>query len=137
MKKYEFLDHKADLRVRAYGKNFEEATINSAYAIKEIILEKKLVKSLKEKKTLKIKGKSKEEILHKFIEEIIFIFDSENLLFVNVEEKTFVKNDLCVVAKFQKIDGEKINNPIKAIVYNDILIKETKEKTIIEFTLDI
>ena len=30
MKKYEFLDHTADLKIRAFGKNLEEAFVNCA-----------------------------------------------------------------------------------------------------------
>ncbi len=137
MKKYEFLEHKADIRIKAYGKNFEEALLNSAYALKKVILKKEINEKEEIKEIIKIKGNSKEEILHKFLEEFLFILDSKKELLIKIEKINLEKKEIVLYAKFQKIKENRINNPIKAIVYNDILIKELKDKTTIEFTLDL
>ena len=47
MKSYEFLEHTADIKFRAYGKTFAHALSNAALAVTEIVTD---VKKIKEKK---------------------------------------------------------------------------------------
>lgn len=134
MKKYELLSHTADIKIRAYGKNEEESFFNSISALKELIIGKKKVKKEILKK-INISAKSKEELLYKLLEEILFISDSKKLIISNVEKIKIKGNTLSLEAYFQKI--EKLNNPVKAITYSQILFKEEKGKFISEVTLDL
>ena len=54
--KYKFIDHTADIMFRAEGESLEEAFINSALALKEVMLGKIKVKP-KEKRIIKVDGK--------------------------------------------------------------------------------
>lgn len=134
MKRYELLSHDADIKIRAYGKNEEEAFSNSLTALKETISDKKKFKKEVLKK-IEISAKSKEELLYKFLEEIIFILDSKKLIISEIKKIKIKENLISLEAYFQKI--EKLNNPVKAITYSQILIKKEKEKFIFEFTLDL
>ena len=51
MKKYEFLEHTADTKFRAYGKNLEEQFSNAAIALIAVMfdpekIEEKIIKSI-------------------------------------------------------------------------------------------
>lgn len=134
MKRYELLSHMADIKIRAYGKNEEESFSNSLFALKEVIVGKKKIKK-EILKNIKILAKSKEELLYKFLEEILFILDSKKLIISEIKKIEIKKNSINLEAYFQKI--EKINNPVKAITYNDILYKKENNKFILEVTLDL
>ena len=134
MKRYELLSHMADIKIRAYGKNEKEAFFNSLIALKEIIAGKKKFKKEILKK-IKISAKSKEELLYKFLEEILFILDSKKLIVSEIKKIEIKENSIYLEAYFQKI--EKLNNPVKAVTYNDILLKKEKDNFILEVTLDL
>jgi len=61
MKKYEFLDHTADAKIRAYGNNIEEAFVNAGLAVFSILKNPEQVKSRINKK---ISVKSKDNIIN-------------------------------------------------------------------------
>jgi SHS2 domain-containing protein len=65
-KKFIFLEHTADVKFRAFGKNIEEAFSNSALALKEIMTEKTKIKD-KIKKKISVKGKDNESLLYNFL----------------------------------------------------------------------
>ena len=44
MRKYEFLDHTADAKFRAYGKNLEQAFTNAALALTNLVTDSAKVK---------------------------------------------------------------------------------------------
>ncbi|MEW6070047.1 MAG: archease, partial [Candidatus Thermoplasmatota archaeon] len=50
MKKYSFIEHTADIAIRAYGKNLAECFENAAVAMFDIISDTKKVKSTGEYK---------------------------------------------------------------------------------------
>ena len=65
--KFKFLEHTADVKFRAFGKDIEEMFENSALALKETIAPKIKVKN-KIKKRFKIEGKDNEAFLYNFLE---------------------------------------------------------------------
>jgi len=54
--KYEFLEHTADVKFRAYGKTLEEAFENVALAFAETVSKGEKIKE-KKKKSISVKGR--------------------------------------------------------------------------------
>lgn len=138
MKKYIYLEHTADIKFKAFGNSLEEAFENSVYALKECILNKKIIKTSIKKK-IEIKADDLKELLYRFLEEFLFLLDSERFIFSKIEkieinEKKFslkceISGDLA--------DRYKISNDVKAITYNDMEIKKDKNKWVIQTVLDV
>ena len=63
--KFEFLDHTADIKIRAYGKTQEEAFENLVLAISEYLSKEQKIKP-KKAKTIEVRGSDKENLLYKF-----------------------------------------------------------------------
>ena len=68
---YEYLDHTADAKFRAFGKTLEEAFENCAKATFGILTEKQEIKTNIDK-GIKIKAKRLESLLYDFIEELLY-----------------------------------------------------------------
>ena len=83
-KKYEFLDHTADAKFRAYGETLEEAFINASLATAALMWDWKVVEP-KTSYEIKIKGTDLQQLLFSFLEEILFLLDSRKFLLHSVE----------------------------------------------------
>ncbi|MFA5953542.1 MAG: archease [Candidatus Pacearchaeota archaeon] len=137
MKTFEFLEHTADIKIKAYGKDINEVFKNSAYAFLNFLTNKKI--SEKKLKKIKVQGKDFESLLYNFIEELIFLLDSENLLISKIKKLKIDKNKFKLESEiyFDKCEKYLIRKSIKAITYNEMYIKKQKDKWIAQFVLDI
>lgn len=133
MKKFEFLEHTADAKFRAYGASIEKAFENAALAMKQIINENKV--KCKIKKKIKVKGKDMKSLLYHFLEEFLFLFDSENFLVSKVKVKI---KGLELEAEAIGDEDSFINEGgVKAVTYNEMEIGENKKKKFVQVVLDV
>jgi len=139
---FKFLEHTADVKVLVEERTLSRAFSTSALAMKEIIAEQILV-APKIRKEFSVEGKDKEALLYAFLEEFLYLLDAEGFLLskapiVKIEKKE--NNEGFILSA--KIIGDNASkytftNSVKAITYNDMIIEEEKDKTIIEFVLDV
>lgn len=136
-KKFKFLEHTADLKFQAFGKDIEEVFKNSALAMIFSIYDKKI----KEDKKIKInvKGKDFESLLYNFLEELLFLFDSENFLMSKIEKIKINKKKFELNAEISGDNAENYEThvDIKAITYNDMFVKKQRNKYIAQVVLDV
>lgn len=122
--KYKFLEHKADAKFQAFGKNLNEAFSNAALAMFSIMVNTKKIEG-RTKKEIKVKGKDKKSLLYNFLEELLFLLDTEHFLLHKIEKLEIKNNELKA-----KIIGDKISKKyeilgeVKAVTYNQMEIKE-------------
>ncbi len=136
-KPYEFLPHTADVRIRAYGKNLEEAFINSAYAMTDVVVDHSKVKSSVEKE-ISVESENEESLLYDFLEQFLVLIDSESFLLNKVISLKISENKLTA-----KVSGDThpenydIHTHVKAMTYQEMSIKKEKDKVTIGFIVDI
>jgi SHS2 domain-containing protein len=134
--KYKFLEHTADVKFQAFGKNIEEAFGNSALAMFNSMYDGKV----KERKSFKInvKGKDFESLMYNFLEELLFLFDSENFFMSKVKNIKITK-DFKLEAEVVGDDAKnyEIHIDIKAITYNEMFVKKKGNKFIAQVVLDV
>lgn len=135
-KKFKFLEHTADVKFRAFGKNSEELFENSALALKESICGNIKVKENK-RKTIKTEGKDYESLLYNFLEEIIYLLDADDFLIAKIEQIKIDELKLKAVIVGDKASDYKFTNPVKAVTYNDMFIKEEHGKWTSQVVLDV
>jgi SHS2 domain-containing protein len=80
VKKFELIDHTADMGLAAYGETLAEAFANAAYGMFSIIAELDDVKE-KEKRRIEISGDDKESLLFEWLNTLLYYFDVEGLIF--------------------------------------------------------
>ena len=135
--KYEFLEHTADAKFRAYGKTLSEAFENAAYAMEEVITDYTKVKPLI-KKTISVESENKEALLYDFLEQFIFLLDSENFLLNKIEKIEIKDNRLTAeIVGDNKIDDYDIKTSIKAVTYQEMFIKQDKDQVVVQVIVDI
>lgn len=134
--KFKFLEHTADIKFQAFGNSIEEAFENSALAMFNSMYDRKV----KEKKSFKInvKGKDFESLLYNFLEELLFLLESENFFMSRLKNIKITK-DFKLEAETIGDDAEnyEINIDIKAITYNDMFVKQEKNKWITQVVMDV
>ena len=140
MKKYEFLDHTADVKFLAYGKTLEEAFANAALASYDVMTDVKKVKPVEEK-TIKVTSKNKQALLYDFLEELIVLTDVEGFILSKVKDIKIKENkgnfELKATILGDNGDNYDVHSYIKAVTYSDMFIKETPTQTTIQVVHDI
>ena len=135
-KKYEFLEHTADIKFQAFGKSIEKVFENSASAMFNAMCDGKI----KEKKSFKInvKGKDFESLLYNFLEELLFLFDSENF-FMSKVKNIKITEDFELEAEISGDDAKnyEINIDVKAITYHEMFVKKKVSGWVCQVVVDV
>jgi len=128
MKKYDLIDHTADVGLKAYGKTLSEAFENAAKGMFEIITNKSEIESVGQF-DIKLEAPNLEQLLVDWLSELLFIHSSQNLVFgffkLDVDEK---KPRLSATVFGEKLDisKHKIGTEIKAVTYHMLEVKKKK-----------
>ena len=129
---YKFLEHTADLKVSVSEASIEKAFISSANALGEAIREKIKIKE-NIKKEIKVEGRDYQSLLYNFLEEFLYLLDAEGFIFSEIEKIKIKQENVdkillsCIVLG-DKAGNYKFTNDVKAITYNDMLVKLRKNK---------
>lgn len=137
MKKYSFIEHTADIAIKAYGKNLAECFENAACAMFDIISDTKKVKSVGEYE-LALKASSLEELLVDWLSKLLWLYDTNNFLL----GKFKVKLDEAKIELKARVWGEEFKfekhsrgKEIKAVTYH--MLDVNKEKGYVQVLFDI
>jgi len=120
---YEFLEHTADVKFKAYGKTVEEAFVNSARALLETIYQDTGIDA-KTEKVIEVEGDDDKALLYNFLEEIIFLLDSDDFIVSEVRDLKIEGGRLGATLVGDDTSGYEFSNDVKAITYNDMSIKK-------------
>ncbi|TFG16677.1 MAG: archease [Promethearchaeota archaeon] len=140
---YKFIEHTADVKVRSWGSNLEEAFSQAALGLMATIspnLEKIKHEVVRE---INVESEDKYALAIDFLTEFLYIFDVENLIFNEINVQSIeLKNDnyeLKALAKGERFDKHthEIGTEVKAITYSFMNIEEKKERVTIEIVFDI
>ena len=139
--KYEFLDHTADAKFRAYGSNLQQAFENAALATFSILINPDKV-SAKTQHNISVTVKTKESLLYDFIEELLFFLDTEGFVLSKVENLKITKGDAfiltCIVYGDSFKNYNTITGNIKSVTYNDMIIDENfEDKVMVQVVVDL
>jgi SHS2 domain-containing protein len=134
--KFKFLEHTADVKFTAEGKNAEEVFKNSALALKESICGKIKIKEEKNKK-INVEGKDFESLLYNFLEEIIYLLDAENFLISKVKEIKIKNLKLKAIISGDKVSNYNFTNEVKAVTYNEMFVKQENGKWKTQVVIDV
>jgi SHS2 domain-containing protein len=140
---FEYLEHTADLKFRAFGESKEKLLENSAKALCNAIIDLKQIEK-KSKEIIEVKAENFEELLFQFLKELLFQIDSKELIFsefkvIELKEKNKEKKfQLKVSCSGEKIDLDKheLKTEIKAITKHGFKV-EKKKKWITEVLVDV
>jgi SHS2 domain-containing protein len=140
--KFEFLEHTADVYIRAHGKTMEEAYENSALAMFEVMTDTEKVAPAR-KETLKVEAEDEYALLYDWLEALLVKFETEGMLYSKFQITDWKETE--EILRFKaKVWGEKFDAQkqpqrvaVKAVTYHRMMIIREKDNVVLEFILDI
>jgi SHS2 domain-containing protein len=141
-KRFEFLEHTADVYIAAYGATLEEAFENAALATFEVMTDvRKIAHKIEE--AVKVEASDEQALLYSWLEQLLVNFETKGNLYsdfrISKIEKT--KDGFMFTAR---IRGEPFNpakHPqkvgIKAVTYHRMEIDKKPGRVSVKFILDI
>ena len=140
--KFEFLEHTADVYIRAYGKTMQEAYENAALAMFEVMTDTDKITQMQEE-TLDVEAEDQYALLYNWLEALLVKFETENMLYSKFQITNWEETDENFKFK-AKIRGEKFDpqkHPqrvaVKAVTYHRMVIIKERDRVVLEFILDI
>lgn len=138
MKKYEIIDHTADIGIKAYGESLKELFKNSALGMFEIIADLKLVKP-NEALEVEVGAVSREELLVNWLRELLYQYNTQEIIFKDFEIDKITEHRINAKVKGEAYNSKKhnIKTEIKAVTYHQLKIEKTQSGWISEVIFDV
>ncbi len=131
-KKFEFLDHPADLRIRAFGQNLEELFSNAALGMMTFLYPKKVdIKANETKENIKLKAKDLKALLVDWLSELLYLSDTKDCCYNEFNFDKLTEDELEATTYGRRV---KAKEDIKAVTHHGLEVKQTNngwEATII------
>ena len=127
MKRYEILEHKADLKIKVKGSSKEELFLNALLGMEEGLRPE--TKETKEeiKREIKIKSIDLPALLVDFLNEALYLIQVHKEIYNSIKFKKFVDTELKGELIGQKV--ERFGEDIKAVTYHDLDIYQKEDGT--------
>ena len=141
-RRFEFLEHTADIYIAAHGKTLEEAFENAAIAMFEAMTDaSKIAQKLED--TVEVEGFDKKALLYNWLETLLVKFETTENLYSNFKVTIIQCTEESLRLK-AKIYGEPFDperHPsrvgVKAVTYHRMEIEEEPTQVTLRFILDI
>ena len=136
MKRFQFIEHTADIGLIAYGQSLSEAFANAAYGLFSIIAELKTVKEI-ESRQLELSEEDSEALLFEWLNRLIYLFDVEMLLLKRFDIRDFDGRGLKAICYGEKYDPSRhqLKTGVKSATYH--MLKVDKEKNQVRVIFDV
>ncbi len=137
-KKYEIINHTADIGIKVYGKDLKELFINAAFGMFEIIAD---LKSVETKKLIRLnlKAPNIEELLVSWLRELLYQYNTKEILFKEFTIEQLSENQIKAKAKGERFNPQKheLKTEVKAITYHGLKAEQTKDGWQAEVIFDV
>ncbi len=136
MKRYELIEHTADMGIKAGGNTLAEAFTNAACGLFSIITDISSVRE-SESRTVNVKGIDLENLLFNWINELIYIFDVEHLLLRRFEITDMTEMSLKAVCYGEKYnpDVHELKLGVKSATFHMLTVDRKRNR--VQVILDV
>lgn len=125
MKKYEILEHKADLKIRALGKIKEELFRNMLLGMEESMKPELKESERGVKREIKIKSLDLSALLVDFLSEVLYFNQTNKESYSDAKFKKFSDTEIEAELTGQKV--ERFGEDIKAVTHHNLSIYQASE----------
>jgi SHS2 domain-containing protein len=133
MKKYELIEHTADIGLKARGETLAEAFANAALGMFSLVAELKNVGE-KTSRRVEVKADDIEGLLFEWLNSLLYYFDVDMLLFRRFDIMEFEDTRLAATCYGEKYDPARhsLRMGVKSATYHQLEVsKETKTVRVI------
>lgn len=130
MRKYQILDHPADLKIKAFGKTKQEVFLNMLCAMADYQLEQLLDNIEKQsvvQRKIQIKSPDLKQLLVDFLSGALYLTEVNSEIYIDIKFEKFIAGTGRGLSLRGQLIGQKIPNfssPIKAVTYHDLNFKK-------------
>jgi len=133
VKKYELIDHTADLMVKAYGGTLEECFANAGYALFDQTVD---LTGIRPAETFEVEapGDGPEDRLYSFLSELLFLEDCDGVILCELEVR-FSGDRVVCKGKGEILDRNRhrIKSEIKAVTYHMLSVDSSEPSVTVIF----
>ncbi|MCH8741315.1 archease [Patescibacteria group bacterium] len=124
MKKFEILEHKADLKIRAFGSTKKESFLNMLKGMTDA-LKPEIKKSGEVEKEIKIQSPDLPALLVDFLSEVLYLGQVNREAYFDINFKKFsdTKMECKIIGRKVEIFGE----DIKAVTYHQLEVRQNQD----------
>ena len=127
MKKFEVLEHKADLKIRAFGKTKEELFLNAMIGMFEGARYEPESKIKGGERKISIKSPDLSSLLVDFLSEVLYLSEVNQEVYYQIQFKKFIDKNIEGILLGKKL--KRMGVIIKGVTYHDLHIRQRKDKT--------
>lgn len=138
MKRYEILDHTADIGLIVYGDDLKSLFENAGEAFFHLITDLRRLRSRIERK-INIKAETLERLMVDWLSELLYLHEVENLLFKEFKIKSIGEDGLEAVIRGESFQEgiHVIKTEVKAVTYHQIEVKQKEGQWRAQIILDL
>jgi len=138
MKRFEVLDHTADIGIVVHGEDLRALFENAGEAFFHLITDLKKVKRRVERR-IDIGGESLDRLMVDWLSELLYLHDVENLLFKEFKVESVGEGGLKAIVKGEPFQEgvHVIKTEVKAVTYHQIEVRQEKGRWRARVILDL
>jgi len=137
-KKFEIIEHTADVGIAAYGTDLREAFANAAYGLFSLITD---IDSVGEdvRHDVEVTADNREELLVAWLSELIYLFEVEGVLFSRFDIAGLGEKKLKAACFGERIDPRRhdIKTGVKAATYHMLRVEQGEDGCRVQVLFDI
>ena len=132
MKRYEFLEHTADVAVRVYGATLKELFTSAALAMFAVLVAKKSNRPAAVLKEVSIEKNEEtlEDLLKGWLDELLFYFSAQHLVLHRIKTLSVSEDSVQAKILFDGFDPVfyETKNEIKAVTYHELKVEKIRNR---------
>jgi len=138
VKRFEILDHTADIGIVVHGENLKALFENAGEAFFHLITDLKKVRGRMERR-VNVKGESLDRLMVDWLSELLYLHDVENLLFKGFKVDSVGEDGLKATVKGERFQEgmHVIKTEVKAVTYHQIEVRREKRGWRAQVVLDL
>lgn len=138
MRRYEFINHTADLGIRVSGLSLEELFENAAWAMFDLIVDLDTVE-VQDEVTIAIRGGEREELLADWLRDLLYRYNGHEYLLKEFKIENMSPRGLKAKVRGEKLDMSRhsLKREIKAVTYHDLEIRKLNREWQAQIIFDI
>jgi len=138
VKRFEFLEHTADVGIIAYGPSLEEAFANAAYAMFTLVADLDGVRD-QVCREIEVQAEDRESLVVSWLNELLYLLDTEGIIFKKFDVTALAESSLKAKACGEILDLERhsIRGGVKAATYYMLRIARDNNRYSVQVIFDI
>jgi SHS2 domain-containing protein len=138
MKRFEVLDHTADIGIIVYGEDLKGLFENAGEAFFHLITDMKRVRR-RVRRQIEIGKEDLERLMVDWLSELLYLHDVENLLFKEFKVESVGENGLKAIVKGEPFQEgvHVIKTEVKAVTYHQIEVRKENGKWRAQIIFDL